>query len=102
MIGCTQPRRISAISVSTRVAEEKNSKVGSLVGYNIRFDDRTDDTTRIKYLTDGMLVREMMVTPIILLKQKFDPLLTKYSVLMIDECHERSLHTDIILGLLKK
>ena len=61
LIGCTQPRRISAISVATRVAEEKNVKVGSLVGYNIRFDDRTDDTTRIKYLTDGMLVREMMV-----------------------------------------
>jgi hypothetical protein len=62
------------------------------VGYIIRFDDKTSDTTRIKYMTDGMLLREMML----------DPLLSKYSVIMLDEAHERSLHTDIISGLLKK
>jgi ATP-dependent RNA helicase DDX35 len=63
------------------------------VGYSIRFDDRTDPLrTQIKYMTDGMLVRETMM----------DPLLSKYSVIMVDEAHERSLYTDILLGLLKK
>lgn len=68
------------------------TQIGGLVGYSIRFDDKSSIETRIKYLTDGMLLREMML----------DPLLSKYSVIMIDEAHERSLYSDIILGLLKK
>lgn len=92
MIGCTQPRRVAATSVAQRVADETGTQVGGLVGYAIRFDDKTSVATRIKYMTDGMLLREMML----------DPLLSKYSVIMIDEAHERSLYTDILVGLLKK
>ncbi|XP_008317580.1 probable ATP-dependent RNA helicase DHX35 [Cynoglossus semilaevis] len=93
VIGVTQPRRVAAITVANRVAEERGALLGHEVGYTIRFDDRSDlHSTRIKFLTDGMLVREMMA----------DPLLRKYSVLMLDEAHERTLYTDIALGLLKK
>ena len=92
-VACTQPRRIAAQEVAARVAEEQGEELGGLVGYTVRFDDCSHpDKTRIKYLTDGMLVRETM----------FDPLLLKYSVIMLDEAHERSLYTDILLGLLKK
>ncbi|KAL0085038.1 P-loop containing nucleoside triphosphate hydrolase protein [Phycomyces blakesleeanus] len=87
-----QPRRIAATSVSLRVCEERNCRLGGEVGYLIRFDDQTSSQTRIKYMTDGMLFREIMI----------DPLLTKYSVIMIDEAHERSLYTDILLGVIKK
>uniref|UniRef100_A0A8C5CLJ4 DEAH-box helicase 35 n=1 Tax=Gadus morhua TaxID=8049 RepID=A0A8C5CLJ4_GADMO len=93
VIGVTQPRRVAAISVANRVAEERGALLGHEVGYTIRFDDCSDpQATRIKFLTDGMLVREMMA----------DPLLKKYSVLMLDEAHERTLYTDIAIGLLKK
>ncbi|XP_028667591.1 probable ATP-dependent RNA helicase DHX35 isoform X2 [Erpetoichthys calabaricus] len=93
VVGITQPRRVAAISVAGRVAEERGAMLGHEVGYTIRFDDCSDpQTTRIKFLTDGMLVREMMS----------DPLLKKYSVLMLDEAHERTLYTDISIGLLKK
>ncbi|KAG8430381.1 hypothetical protein GDO86_017906 [Hymenochirus boettgeri] len=93
VVGVTQPRRVAAVSVAGRVAEERGALLGHEVGYCIRFDDCTDpQATRIKFLTDGMLVREMMS----------DPLLTKYSVLMLDEAHERTLYTDIAIGLLKK
>ncbi|KAI7870313.1 P-loop containing nucleoside triphosphate hydrolase protein [Spinellus fusiger] len=91
-VACTQPRRIAATSVAQRVAEERNCRLGGEVGYLIRFDDQTTPQTRIKYMTDGMLFRETMI----------DPLLTKYSVIMIDEAHERSLYTDILLGVIKK
>ncbi|KAG1521224.1 hypothetical protein G6F52_006935 [Rhizopus delemar] len=91
-IACTQPRRIAATSVAQRVADEMNCSVGGEVGYLIRFDDQTSDKTKIKYMTDGMLFRETMI----------DPLLTKYSVIMIDEAHERSLYTDILIGVIKK
>lgn len=67
-------------------------KLGEEVGYSIRFEDMTSDKTRIKYLTDGLLLREALV----------DPLLSRYSVIMVDEAHERSLSTDILLGVLKK
>ncbi|XP_023984194.1 probable ATP-dependent RNA helicase DHX35 isoform X1 [Physeter macrocephalus] len=93
VVGVTQPRRVAAVTVAGRVAEERGAMLGHEVGYCIRFDDCTNPlATRIKFLTDGMLVREMMV----------DPLLTKYSVIMLDEAHERTLYTDIAIGLLKK
>ncbi|KAL4234591.1 ATP-dependent RNA helicase [Mactra antiquata] len=92
VIGVTQPRRVAAITVASRICDEKGSLLGGEVGYLIRFDDCTDNTTKIKCMTDGMLIREIMK----------DPLLTQYSVLMLDEVHERSLYTDIILGLVRK
>ncbi|XP_039179611.1 probable ATP-dependent RNA helicase DHX35 isoform X3 [Crotalus tigris] len=93
IVGVTQPRRVACISIAERVAEERGALLGHEVGYCIRFDDCTDpQATRIKFLTDGMLVREMMA----------DPLLTRYSVIMLDEAHERTLYTDIAIGLLKK
>ncbi|KAG7553604.1 hypothetical protein FFLO_02959 [Filobasidium floriforme] len=93
VIACTQPRRVAATTVAARVAEEVGSVLGDEVGYSIRFEDLSSPTrTRIKYLTDGMLFRETMV----------DPLLSRYSVIMIDEAHERSAYTDLLLGLLKK
>ncbi|KAI4312226.1 hypothetical protein MLD38_037063 [Melastoma candidum] len=93
VIACTQPRRLAVQAVASRVAEEMGVKLGEEVGYTIRFEDATNPgTTVIKFLTDGVLLREMMG----------DPLLTKYSVVMVDEAHERSISTDIVLGLLKK
>ncbi|PON57405.1 RNA helicase, ATP-dependent DEAH box [Trema orientale] len=93
VIACTQPRRLAVQAVSSRVAEEMGVKLGEEVGYTIRFEDLTKNgVTMIKFLTDGVLLREMMD----------DPLLTKYSVIMVDEAHERSISTDILLGLLKK
>ncbi|KAH7116146.1 P-loop containing nucleoside triphosphate hydrolase protein [Dendryphion nanum] len=91
-IAVTQPRRIAATSVAARVAEEMNCQLGQEVGYSIRFEDVTSAKTRIKFLTDGLLLREMLV----------DPLLKRYSVIMVDEAHERSLSSDILLSLLKK
>lgn len=87
-----QPRRVAATTVATRVAEEMGCKVGEEVGYSIRFEDLTSAKTRIKFLTDGLLLREALA----------DPLLSRYSVIMVDEAHERSLSTDILLGVLKK
>ncbi|ESO82671.1 hypothetical protein LOTGIDRAFT_211312 [Lottia gigantea] len=92
-IGVTQPRRVAAVSVCSRVAEERGCLLGDEVGYLIRFDDCTDEhNTKLKFLTDGMLIREIMK----------DPLLSKYSIIMLDEAHERSLNTDIIMGLMRK
>lgn len=92
LIGVTQPRRVAATTVALRVAEELGCEIGKEVGYSIRFEDLTSPSTRIKFLTDGLLIREALV----------DPLLTRYSVIMVDEAHERSISTDILLGLLKK
>ncbi|RSL67834.1 hypothetical protein CEP53_002833 [Fusarium sp. AF-6] len=92
IIGITQPRRVAATTVAVRVAEEVGCEVGKEVGYSIRFEDVTSASTKIKFLTDGLLIREALV----------DPLLTRYSVIMVDEAHERSISTDILLGLLKK
>ncbi|KAI2631695.1 P-loop containing nucleoside triphosphate hydrolase protein [Xylaria nigripes] len=92
LIGITQPRRVAATTVAIRVAEEYGCEVGKEVGYSIRFEDVTSAATRIKFLTDGLLIREALV----------DPLLSRYSVIMVDEAHERSISTDILLGLLKK
>ncbi|KAJ4144107.1 hypothetical protein NW765_001263 [Fusarium oxysporum] len=90
-VGCTQPRRVAAMSVAARVADEVGVKVGNEVGYTIRFEDCTSDKTILKYMTDGMLLREFMT----------DPGLSGYSALMIDEAHERTVHTDILLSLIK-
>lgn len=83
---------MAATTVAVRVAEEVGCEVGQDVGYSIRFEDLTSSSTRIKFLTDGLLIREALV----------DPLLSRYSVIMVDEAHERSISTDILLGLLKK
>jgi pre-mRNA-splicing factor ATP-dependent RNA helicase DHX16 len=90
-IGCTQPRRVAAMSVAARVAEEMGTKIGNEVGYAIRFEDNTSDKTILKYMTDGMLLRELLT----------EPDLSQYSALMIDEAHERTVPTDIACGLLK-
>ena len=90
-IGCTQPRRVAAMSVAARVAEEMGKRLGNEVGYAIRFEDNTSDKTVLKYMTDGMLLRELLT----------DPELSEYSALMIDEAHERTVSTDIACGLLK-
>lgn len=90
-IGCTQPRRVAAMSVAARVAEEKACKLGREVGYLIRFENCCSDSTVITYMTDGMLLQEFLG----------DAELSKYSVMIIDEAHERSLHTDILFGLCK-
>jgi ATP-dependent RNA helicase DHX8/PRP22 len=92
MIGCTQPRRVAAMSVAKRVAEEVGCQLGQEVGYAIRFEDCTSPATKIKYMTDGMLEREVLV----------DPELKRYSVIMLDEAHERTISTDVLFALLKK
>ncbi|XP_074286404.1 pre-mRNA-splicing factor ATP-dependent RNA helicase DEAH1-like [Silene latifolia] len=91
IIGCTQPRRVAAMSVSARVSREMGVKLGRQVGYSIRFEDCTSDKTVVKYMTDGMLLREFLR----------DPTLSSYSVIMVDEAHERTISTDILFGLVK-
>jgi pre-mRNA-splicing factor ATP-dependent RNA helicase DHX16 len=90
-VGCTQPRRVAAMSVAARVADEMGVKLGNEVGYAIRFEDNTSDKTLLKYMTDGMLLREFMT----------EPDLGGYSAIIIDEAHERGVNTDILLALLK-
>eukprot|EP01113_Clastostelium_recurvatum_P030938 TRINITY_DN3814_c0_g2_i3.p1 TRINITY_DN3814_c0_g2~~TRINITY_DN3814_c0_g2_i3.p1 ORF type:complete len:927 (+),score=221.48 TRINITY_DN3814_c0_g2_i3:146-2926(+) len=90
-VGCTQPRRVAAMSVAARVADEMNVRLGDDVGYSIRFEDCTSEKTKLQYMTDGMLVREFLK----------EPDLASYSCLMIDEAHERTLHTDVLFGLVK-
>lgn len=93
IIGVTEPRRIAAISLAVRVSEEMNVELGRQVGYSIRFEELYDKAeTDIKFMTEGILIREMMN----------DPLLTSYSVVLVDEVHERSVNTDILMSLLKK
>ncbi|KAJ3225657.1 DEAH-box ATP-dependent RNA helicase prp43, partial [Chytriomyces hyalinus] len=91
-IACTQPRRVAAMSVAKRVADELDVVLGEEVGYSIRFEDCTSSRTVLKYCTDGMLLREAMN----------DPLLSRYSGIILDEAHERTLQTDILMGLLKE
>jgi ATP-dependent RNA helicase DHX8/PRP22 len=86
MIGCTQPRRVAAVSVAKRVAEEFGCALGEQIGYSIRFEDVTSSDTIIKYMTDGMLMREYLA----------DNDLKRYSALMLDEAHERTIHTDVL------
>ncbi|KAI9685785.1 MAG: hypothetical protein M1822_004345 [Bathelium mastoideum] len=89
-IGCTQPRRVAAMSVAARVAEEVGVKLGNEVGYKIRFEDVTNEKTRLIYMTDGMLLRELLT----------EPDLSSYAAIMIDEAHERTLHTDVLFPIL--
>ncbi|KAJ2932637.1 hypothetical protein H1R20_g4462, partial [Candolleomyces eurysporus] len=92
MIAVTQPRRVAATSLAARVAQEQCSTLGQLVGYAVRFDEKSTSDTRIKYMTDGMIVRELLS----------DPMLSRYSVVIVDEAHERTLRTDLLLANLKK
>ncbi|KAI5362693.1 Putative helicase, P-loop containing nucleoside triphosphate hydrolase [Septoria linicola] len=92
MVACTQPRRVAAMSVAQRVAQELDVKLGEEVGYSIRFEDMTSQKTILKYMTDGMLLREAMN----------DHDLKRYSCIILDEAHERTLATDILMGLLKE
>jgi ATP-dependent helicase HrpA len=92
VIGVTQPRRIAALSVSDFIARQTGSSIPGLVGYKMRFEDKTNRGTRIKIMTDGILLQEL----------KGDYTLSQYSVIMVDEAHERSLNIDFILGLLKR
>nr|XP_036224851.1 pre-mRNA-splicing factor ATP-dependent RNA helicase PRP16 isoform X1 [Bactrocera oleae] len=92
MIGCTQPRRVAAMSVAKRVSDEMGTKLGDEVGYAIRFEDCTSEKTVIKYMTDGILLRESLR----------DPDLDGYSAIIMDEAHERSLSTDVLFGLLRE
>jgi pre-mRNA-splicing factor ATP-dependent RNA helicase DHX16 len=91
-IGCTQPRRVAAISVANRVAAEVGTKVGRRVGYSVRFESAMSDDTEIEYMTDGLALR-MTLT---------DPLLSDYSVMILDEAHERTTSTDILMSVLKE
>jgi HrpA-like RNA helicase len=91
-IACTQPRRVAAVTIAQRVAFERNVAVGDEVGYSIRFEDKTSSKTRIKFVTDGVLLRECMSNPD----------LENYDVIILDEAHERSLQTDILIGLLRQ
>ncbi|KAJ1262717.1 hypothetical protein BS78_09G131500 [Paspalum vaginatum] len=90
-IACTQPRRVAAMSVAARVAQEMGVKLGHEVGYSIRFEDCTSEKTVVKYMTDGTLLREFLG----------EPDLASYGVVVVDEAHERTLTTDILLGLVK-
>ncbi|KAK1370567.1 RNA helicase [Heracleum sosnowskyi] len=92
IVGCTQPRRVAAMSVAKRVSEEMETELGDLVGYAIRFEDVTGPSTVIKYMTDGVLLRATLK----------DADLDKYRVVVMDEAHERSLNTDVLFGILKK
>ncbi|MBQ5998621.1 MAG: ATP-dependent RNA helicase [Treponema sp.] len=92
MIAVTQPRRIAALSVSEFISKQLGTTYPGLVGYKMRFEDKTNETTKIKIMTDGILLQEM----------KLDPWLSRYSVIMVDEAHERSLNIDFVLGLLKR
>ncbi|TKR81426.1 hypothetical protein L596_015294 [Steinernema carpocapsae] len=91
-IAVTEPRRVAAQSLSRRVAEETNTKLGEEVGYKIRFDDCTSEKTIVQYMTDGVLLRECVG----------DSILSKYSVVIVDEAHERSINIDMLLGLLRE
>ncbi|EAY00801.1 hypothetical protein TVAG_231410 [Trichomonas vaginalis G3] len=90
-IVCTQPRRVAAISIATRVAQEMDVKLGDVVGYSVRYDDYVSENTKLVYMTDGLLMREFIS----------DPKISKYGVVIIDEAHERTVNTDIIIGILK-
>ncbi|WP_447556552.1 ATP-dependent RNA helicase HrpA [Vreelandella sp. EE22] len=92
LIGHTQPRRLAARSVATRLSEELDVSLGEQVGYQVRFNDQSTPTTLVKLMTDGILLAET----------QHDPMLWRYDTLIIDEAHERSLNIDFLLGYLKR
>ena len=92
IIGCTQPRRVAAISIAERVSKEMGVALGTKVGFTVRFEDNTCHQTKIKYMTDGILLREAIL----------DPLLMRYSIVILDEAHERTIHTDVLFGVVKQ
>ena len=92
MIGHTQPRRLAARSVAERIAEELGQKIGETVGYQVRFTSEVGENSAIKLMTDGILLAEI----------QHDKLLRKYSTLIIDEAHERSVNTDVLIGMLSR
>jgi ATP-dependent RNA helicase DHX8/PRP22 len=92
MVAITQPRRVAAMTVAQRVSDERGGRLGDEIGYTVRFDDNSSSRTKVKYMTDGILVRECIM----------DRSLSKYQVIMLDEAHERSIHTDILFGLVKE
>ena len=91
MIAVTQPRRVAAINLATRVAEEMGSSVGNIVGYRVRFEEKLSHKTKVKFLTDGMLLREAIL----------DPKLSKYGLIVLDEAHERTVNSDVLLAIIK-
>ena len=91
-IGHTQPRRIAARSIAERISDELRVELGTVVGYQVRFDDRSTRDTRIKLMTDGVLLAEL----------NRDPELRRYDTIILDEAHERSLTIDFLLGYLKQ
>ncbi|KAA8912339.1 ATP-dependent RNA helicase Prh1 [Sphaerosporella brunnea] len=91
-IAITQPRKVAAVNLARRVAAEMGVRLGEEVGYNVRFDNRSSDKTIIKFLTDGMLLQEMLA----------DPKLKRYSCVVVDEAHERTVGTDLVMGFLRK
>jgi HrpA-like RNA helicase len=91
LIGITQTRRVAATSLAQRISDEQGCKIGTLVGYSVRFEEVSSQQTCIKFLTDGMLVQALLA----------DPLLEAFSVIIIDEAHERTLRTDLLLSRLK-
>jgi pre-mRNA-splicing factor ATP-dependent RNA helicase DHX15/PRP43 len=91
-VACTQPRRVAATSIAARVADEMDVELGGHVGYTIRFEDMSSPNTVLKFMTDGMLLREAMS----------DPLLKRYQAICLDEAHERTLATDVLMGLLQE
>ncbi|KAL7237472.1 hypothetical protein ACSBR2_003717 [Camellia fascicularis] len=116
IIGITQPRRIAAVSVAKRVAEKCGVELGQKVGYSVRFDDMTSSSTRIKYMTDGFLLRNVYLLKLshvalfacILMNAEYvhkdallEPYLSRYAVIIVHQAHERTVHTDVLLGLLK-
>ncbi|EDV99052.1 ATP-dependent RNA helicase DHX33 [Drosophila grimshawi] len=92
IIGITQPRRVAAITIAKRVAQELATGIGETVGYTVRFEDATTERTRIRYMTDGILLREAIG----------DRLLRKYSAIMLDEAHERTVNADVLFGIVKQ
>lgn len=92
VISITQPRRVAATTLSGRVAKEVECNLGTTVGYSIRFEDVTSPQTKLKFMTDGMLLRESIS----------DPLLKSYSFIILDEAHERTVQTDVLFGIVKK
>lgn len=111
LVAVTQPRRVAAISVAERVAQEMGCRLGDTVGYQIRFDDRTSNRTRLKFATDGMLLRESlrytMLSAVIACSVSLivcisDPLLQRYAVVILDEAHERTVHTDVLMALVRR